>query len=76
MNEDTKDQAPKAPPGPPSFKVVALAASAGGVEALGDILAALPQDFPAAIVIVHHRTAQQPFQLPAILGRRTALRVE
>jgi two-component system chemotaxis response regulator CheB len=56
--------------------VVALAASAGGVEALSEILAALPADFPAAIVIVHHRTAQEPFQLPEILSRRTALRVE
>jgi two-component system chemotaxis response regulator CheB len=56
--------------------VVALAASAGGVEALGDVLAALPADFPAAIVVVQHRTAQGPFELPQVLGRRTALRVE
>jgi len=61
--------------GPP-FKVVALAASAGGVEALLEILADLPPDFPAAIVIVQHRTTQEPFRLPAVLGRRTALPVE
>lgn len=66
----------EAPPIPPGFKVVALSASAGGVEALGDILAALPADFPAAIVIVQHRTAEEPFELPKVLGRRTALRVE
>jgi two-component system, chemotaxis family, protein-glutamate methylesterase/glutaminase len=53
-----------------------MAASAGGVAALGDILAALPADFPAAIVIVQHRTTEEPFQLPEVLARRTALRVE
>jgi two-component system chemotaxis response regulator CheB len=63
-------------PAPRPFNVVALAASAGGVEALGHILAALPADFPAAIVIVQHRTAQEPFQLPEVLSRRTVLRVE
>ena len=63
-------------PTSPLLKVVALAASAGGVEALGDILAALPADFPAAIVIVQHRTGQEPFRLPEVLRRRTALRVE
>jgi two-component system chemotaxis response regulator CheB len=70
------DQQTESLPSPQLFKVVALAASAGGVEALGDILAALPADFSAAIVIVQHRTAQEPFQLPEVLSRRTALRVE
>jgi two-component system, chemotaxis family, protein-glutamate methylesterase/glutaminase len=70
------DKGAKEPPLPPGFKVVALAASAGGVQALSSILAALPADFPAAIVIVQHRTAQEPFLLPKVLGRRTALRIE
>jgi two-component system, chemotaxis family, protein-glutamate methylesterase/glutaminase len=70
------DQGAESPPTPPGFKVVALAASAGGVEALGAILAALPAAFPAAIVIVQHRTAQEPFHLPEVLSRRTGLRVE
>src|SRR5438067_1936965 len=70
------DQGTESPPAPAGFKVVAMAASAGGVEALGDILAALPADFPAAIVIVQHRTAQEPFELPEVLSRRTAMRVE
>jgi len=46
------------------------------VEALSGILAALPADFPAAVVIVQHRTAQEPFRLPEVLSRHTALRVE
>jgi len=70
------DQGADPPPTPPAFKVVALAASAGGVEALSGILAALPADFPAAVVIVQHRTAQEPFRLPEVLSRHTALRVE
>ena len=35
-----------------AFDVVALAASAGGLRALDQVLAALPADFPAAMVIV------------------------
>ena len=58
------------------LKVVALAASAGGLAALSGILAALPKDFPASIVIVQHRAAQEPFQLPEVLSLRTVLRVE
>jgi two-component system chemotaxis response regulator CheB len=68
------DQGAEPPPTPPALKVVAT--SAGGVQALGAILAALPADFPAAIVIVQHRTARGPFQLPEVLSRRTVLRVE
>ena len=56
--------------------MVALAASEGGLSALSGILAALPTDFPASVVIILHRAAQEPFQLPEVLGRRTALRVE
>jgi two-component system chemotaxis response regulator CheB len=59
-----------------AFDVVAMAASAGGLAALSGILAALPTDFPAAIVIVQHRAVQEPFQLPEVLGLRTVLRVE
>jgi two-component system chemotaxis response regulator CheB len=76
VNESTKSQQSLPPPSPPSFKVVGLAASAGGVEAVSRILAALPGDFPAAIVLVQHRTAQEPFLLPKVLSRQTALRVE
>ncbi|HEY6200661.1 MAG TPA: chemotaxis protein CheB, partial [Candidatus Binatia bacterium] len=36
------------------YDIVALAASAGGLRALSYILAALPADFPAALVVVQH----------------------
>jgi len=35
---------------------VAIAASAGGLEALRKLLGTLPPDFPAAIIVVQHRT--------------------
>lgn len=62
-------------PAPP-IHVVALAASAGGVEALSKVLSGIPADFPAAVLVVQHRTAEEPFQLPHVLSRRTMLMVE
>jgi two-component system chemotaxis response regulator CheB len=38
----------------PGFEIVALAASAGGLKALTDVLSELPRNFPAAIVVVQH----------------------
>lgn len=40
------------------FEVVVLGSSAGGQEALGRILSALPADFPAALLAVQHRGPQ------------------
>jgi chemotaxis response regulator CheB len=37
-----------------AFDVVAVAASAGGIAAVGHILEHLPAGFPAAIVVVQH----------------------
>jgi two-component system chemotaxis response regulator CheB len=37
------------------FSVVALVASAGGLEALTRVLAPLPADFPAAIIGLQHQ---------------------
>jgi two-component system, chemotaxis family, protein-glutamate methylesterase/glutaminase len=70
------DRRAESPPAPPPFKVVALAASAGGLAAISRILSGLPADFPAAVLVLLHRTAQEPNLLADILGRRTALRVE
>lgn len=62
----------------PSSKVelVVLAASAGGIEALGKVLSALPADFPAPIAIVQHRQTRIPELLPRVLARHTALTVK
>jgi two-component system chemotaxis response regulator CheB len=65
-----------APVVPPPFDVVAVAASAGGLEALGTLLAALPPDFPAAVVVVQHVDPKHRSLLAEILARRTALGVK
>lgn len=39
------------------FPVIVIGASAGGQTALGALVAQLPADFPAAILIVHHMAA-------------------
>ena len=64
---------PLAPP--TSFDVVALAASAGGIYAYIDVVAALPADLPAAVVLVQHLDPRHRSLLAEILGRHTALSV-
>lgn len=59
-----------------AFNVVAVAASMGGLKAISTILAALPADFPAAILVVQHLSPDYPSQMAKILGQRTALRVK
>jgi two-component system, chemotaxis family, protein-glutamate methylesterase/glutaminase len=59
-----------------SFDVVAIAASAGGLKALSEILAALPADFPAAVAVVQHVDPRHRSLMAAILDRRTALAVK
>lgn len=49
--------------------VVALGASAGGVEALGALAASLPPDFPFAVMAVLHMTPKAPSVLAQILDR-------
>src|SRR5438477_12924994 len=61
---------------PSGFDVVALAASAGGLNALTHVLAALPADFPAAVVVVQHLDPRHRSLMADILSRRTALPVK
>ena len=49
--------------------VVAMGASAGGVTALTQLVASLPADLPAAVMVVLHITATGPSLLPEILTR-------
>jgi two-component system chemotaxis response regulator CheB len=61
-------------PGDPFF-VIGIAASAGGTEALKVIVSGLPDDFPACLLVVRHRSSDGPDLLPDILRGRTRLRV-
>jgi two-component system, chemotaxis family, protein-glutamate methylesterase/glutaminase len=60
----------------PSFEIIALAASAGGLRALTDVLSALPRDFPVALVVVQHLDPRHRSLMAEILGRRTSLLVK
>ena len=59
-----------------AFDIVALAASAGGLTALSRVLAALPADFPAVIVVVQHLDPRHRSLMADILSRRTSLQVK
>jgi two-component system chemotaxis response regulator CheB len=59
-----------------AFDIVALAASAGGVQTLSYLLSCLPGDFPAAIVVVQHLAPDYPSLMAEILARHTSLRVK
>jgi two-component system chemotaxis response regulator CheB len=56
-------------------RVVGLGASAGGLTAAARVLSGLPDDVPAAFVVVLHLMAEHPSYLAEILGRRTSLPV-
>jgi len=56
-------------------QLIAIGASAGGPAALAKVLAHLPADFPAPVVIVQHVDAQFTPGLANWLGSQTPLRV-
>ena len=59
----------------PGFEVVALAASAGGLNALTHVLAGLPAGFPAALVVVQHLDPRHRSLMAEILSKHTAISV-
>jgi len=54
----------------PERDTIVIGASAGGVQALSELVAALPGDLPAAVFIVLHIPPNAPSLLPTILARR------
>jgi two-component system chemotaxis response regulator CheB len=70
-NEREREVSSRRTPG-----IVAITASAGGVEALSRVLSELPHDFPVPIVVVQHLDPRHPSMLPEILARRCAIAVK
>jgi two-component system chemotaxis response regulator CheB len=58
------------------YELVVMAASAGGIQALGRVLGGLPATFPLPIAVVQHRSPQSPSVLDRVLQRGTRLRVK
>jgi two-component system, chemotaxis family, protein-glutamate methylesterase/glutaminase len=56
-------------------RLVVMAASTGGLEAISQVLGGLAADFPAAVAVVLHRSVRDREVLPEILAWRTALQV-
>ncbi|MCW1921704.1 ATP-binding protein [Luteolibacter arcticus] len=61
--------------GPGAFPVVGVGASAGGLEALRQLLAALPPDTGMGFVIVQHLAPERESSLAEILSRATKMPV-
>jgi two-component system CheB/CheR fusion protein len=59
----------------PPFLVVAVGASAGGLEAFSSLLHELPLDAPLAVVLVQHMARTQRSLLPELLARQTTMHV-
>ena len=57
------------------FPIVAVGASAGGIEAATALFKALPADTGMAFVLIQHLSPTHESLLPEILGRATAMKV-
>ena len=78
MNVPTTDEANtrSKPSTNAAFDLVAIAASAGGLSALSQVLSGLPIDFPATTVVLQHLDPNHRSLMVDILSRRTVLPVQ
>jgi two-component system chemotaxis response regulator CheB len=67
---------PHRPAKAPQFDIVAIGASAGGVEALHVVGAALPADFAVPVLVVQHMDPRHKSMLARLLARWCRLRVK
>lgn len=73
-SDEERPRIGKALPGA-AYDVVAMAASAGGIAALSEVLGGLPATFQAPIVVVQHLDPRHRSLMADILKRRTRLEV-
>src|SRR3954454_656866 len=73
---DLRQVAPASDRYPVPFAVVALIASAGGLDALFRVLSPLPQNLPAAVLVALHQEPTRVSQLVPLLARHTSLPVQ
>jgi two-component system chemotaxis response regulator CheB len=59
----------------PQPEAVAIGASAGALDALSQLLSALPKNFPLALMVVVHRPASRDSMLTELLGARCRIAV-
>src|ERR1051326_4931264 len=59
-----------------NFDVVAMGASAGGLNALTQVLRVLPKGFPSSIVVVQHLAPTHKSWIANLIGRSTHLKVK
>lgn len=57
------------------YAIVAIAASAGGITALGRVLGGLPAGFPVPVVVVQHLDPRHRTVIAEVLGHRAILPV-
>lgn len=65
----------KSPP-PKVFSIVAIGASAGGLEAISELLKHLPSDLGMAYVIIQHLDPDHDSILPELLEKKTTMPVQ
>jgi two-component system, chemotaxis family, protein-glutamate methylesterase/glutaminase len=57
-------------------KIIVIGASAGGVEALIELVKSLPEEFDTPIFVVQHTSPYSKSNLPNVLSRHTNLKVD
>jgi len=62
--------------GADGFGVLAIASSAGGLQALSRVLSELPAEFPVPVLIVQHLDPRHETVIAEIMARRTGLAVK
>ena len=69
------DPEPARPEPAKPYGIVAIAASAGGITALGRVLGGLPAEFPVPVVVVQHLDPRHKTIIADVLGRRAKMPV-